>query len=92
VVVDARKPSEYQAEHLEGAVNIALDTINTHVKDVPSSDFYLHCAGGYRSVIMASILKRNGIHSFTNIEKGLAGIRQTQLKLTQFVCPSTILK
>ena len=88
VVVDARKPSEYQAEHLEGAVNIALDTINTHIKDVPSSDFYLHCAGGYRSVIMASVLKRHGIHHFTNVEKGMAGIRQTNLPLTLFVCPN----
>jgi len=52
----------------------------------------LHCAGGYRSVMMGSILKRNGIHSFTNIEKGMAGIRQTKLPLTHFVCPSTLIK
>jgi rhodanese-related sulfurtransferase len=92
VVVDARKPSEYQAEHLEGAVNIALDTVNTHMNEVPNSEFYLHCAGGYRSVIMASVLKRHGIHHFTNVEKGMAGIRQTKLPITQFVCPSTLAK
>jgi rhodanese-related sulfurtransferase len=92
IVIDARKPSEFEAEHLEGAVNIALDTINTHLDEVPKSPFYLHCAGGYRSVMMGSILKRNGIHSFTNIEKGMAGIRQTKLPLTHFVCPSTHIK
>jgi glyoxylase-like metal-dependent hydrolase (beta-lactamase superfamily II)/rhodanese-related sulfurtransferase len=92
IVIDARKPSEFEAEHLEGAVNIALDTINTHLDEVPESPFYLHCAGGYRSVMMGSILKRNGIHSFTNIEKGMAGIRQTKLPLTHFVCPSTLIK
>ncbi|MEY2692621.1 MAG: Hydroxyacylglutathione hydrolase [Bacteroidota bacterium] len=92
VVVDARKPSEFQAEHLEGALNIALDTINYHINEVPNSAFYLHCAGGYRSVIMASVLKRQGIHHFTNVEKGMAGIRQTKLPITQFVCPSTLIK
>ncbi|MEN9323691.1 MAG: Hydroxyacylglutathione hydrolase [Bacteroidota bacterium] len=92
VVVDARKPSEFQAEHLEGALNIALDTINYHINEVPNSAFYLHCAGGYRSVIMASVLKRQGIHHFTNVEKGIAGIRQTKLPITQFVCPSTLIK
>lgn len=91
-VVDARKPSEFEAEHLEGAVNIALDTIQTHLNEVPNTPFYLHCAGGYRSVIMGSVLKRNGFHSFTNIEKGMAGLRQTKLPLTQFVCPSTLAK
>lgn len=92
VVVDARKPSEFQAEHLEGALNIALDTINYHINEVPNFAFYLHCAGGYRSVIMASVLKRQGIHHFTNVEKGIAGIRQTKLPISQFVCPSTLIK
>ncbi len=92
LVVDARKPSEFEAEHLEGALNIALDTINTHFDEVPQTPFYLHCAGGYRSVIMASVLKRKGFHWLTNIEQGMAGIRQTKLPLTQFVCPNTIVK
>jgi glyoxylase-like metal-dependent hydrolase (beta-lactamase superfamily II)/rhodanese-related sulfurtransferase len=92
LVVDARKPSEYEAEHLKGAINIALDTVQSQLKAVPDLPFYLHCAGGYRSVIMGSILKRNGIHSFTNIEKGMAGLRQTNVPLTQFVCPSTLAK
>ena len=90
VVVDARKPGEYQAEHVENAVNIPLDTINTHFSEVPKDDtFYLHCLGGYRSVIMGSILKSRGIHNLINIEKGFNGIKNTAVSVSQFVCPST---
>lgn len=90
VVVDARKPGEYQAEHVENAINIPLDTINSHFTEVPKNEtFYLHCLGGYRSVIMASILKSRGIHNLINIENGMNGIKNTSVKRTQFVCPST---
>ncbi len=90
IVVDARKPSEFDAEHVENALNIPLDTINEHFQSVPKGDdFFLHCAGGYRSVIMASILKSRGIHNLINIEKGMNGIKQTNVSCTQFECPST---
>ena len=57
-VIDARRKSEFEAEHVEGAVNIPLDYVNEHLTDLPQeATYYLHCAGGYRSVIMASILK-----------------------------------
>ncbi len=91
VVVDARKPSEYEAEHVENAINIPLDSINSNFAAVPKNEtFYLHCAGGYRSVIMASILKSRGIHNLINVEKGINGIRNAGVPLTQFVCPSTL--
>jgi hydroxyacylglutathione hydrolase len=91
IVVDARKPSEYDAEHVENAVNIPLDTVNSHLESVPANeDFYLHCAGGYRSVIMASILKSRGFHNLVNVEKGINGIRNTNVPMTHFVCPSTL--
>ena len=91
IIVDARKPSEYEAEHVENSINLPLDTINSHLDLVPKNDkFYLHCAGGYRSVIMASILKSRGFHHFTNVEKGISGIRTTNVPLTVFVCPSTL--
>ena len=91
IVVDARKPSEYDAEHVENAVNLPLDTINSHLDLVPNEEnFYIHCAGGYRSVIMASILKSRGFHHFTNIEKGISGIKNTNVPMTVFVCPSTL--
>jgi rhodanese-related sulfurtransferase len=90
IVIDARKPSEYEAEHVENALNIPLDTINSNLDLVPKNDnFYLHCAGGYRSVIMASLLKSRGFHHFTNIEKGINGIKTTKVPLSLFVCPST---
>ncbi len=91
LIVDARKPSEFEAEHVDNAINIPLDTINTNFSMVPKNEtFYLHCAGGYRSVIMASILKSRGFHNLINVEKGISGIRNTAVKLTHFVCPSTI--
>ncbi len=90
VVVDARKPSEFEAEHVENAINIPLDSINSNFSAVPKDEtFYLHCAGGYRSVIMASILKSRGYHNLINVEKGISGIRNAGISLTQFVCPST---
>ncbi len=93
LVIDARNPGEYQAEHVKDAHNIPLDRINENIENIPVSDeFYLHCAGGYRSVIMASILKLNGIHHFINVEKGMNGIKQTDIPCTQFVCPSTLNK
>jgi hydroxyacylglutathione hydrolase len=91
IIVDARKISEYEAEHVKNALNIPLDTINTNLGSVPKEEnFYLHCAGGYRSVIMGSILKSRGFHHFTNVEKGISGIRNTTIPLTVFVCPSSI--
>lgn len=91
IVVDARKPTEYEAEHIEKAVNIPLDTVNSNLDMVPKNeDFYLHCAGGYRSVIMASILKSRGFHNLINVEKGISGIRNTAVPMTHFVCPSTL--
>ena len=90
IVVDARKPSEFEAEHVENAINLPLDTINENFQSVPKDDnFFLHCAGGYRSVIMASILKSRGIHNLINVEKGMNGIKQTSVPCTSFVCPST---
>lgn len=90
VVVDARKPSEFQAEHVANALNIPLDTLNSNFAAVPKDvDFYLHCLGGYRSVIMAAILKSRGYHQLINVEKGITGIRNAGVPLTDFVCPST---
>ncbi len=89
VVVDARKPGEFEAEHIENAINLPLDNINENFQSVPKGkDFFLHCAGGYRSVIMASILKSRGIHNIINVEKGFSGIKQTNVACTQFACPS----
>jgi glyoxylase-like metal-dependent hydrolase (beta-lactamase superfamily II)/rhodanese-related sulfurtransferase len=82
IILDVRKPSEYDAEHVKNAINLPLDTLNSHLDLVPKEErFYLHCAGGYRSAIMASILKSRGFHHFTNIEKGISGIKTTIVPL-----------
>ncbi len=91
LVIDSRKPSEFEAEHVENAKNIPLDYINDYLAEVPKEEtFYVHCAGGYRSVIWASILKARGYHNMINVEKGMSGIRNTAIPLTNFVCPSTL--
>lgn len=91
IIVDARKPSEFTAERIEKATNIPLDYINDHLAEVPKNDtFYVHCAGGYRSVIWASILKARGYHNMINVAKGMSGIKNTTIPLTHYVCPSTL--
>lgn len=91
IVVDSRKQGEFDAEHVENAILVPLDYINDYLAEVPKDEpFYVHCAGGYRSVIWASIMKARGYHNMINVEKGMAGIRNTDVPLTKFVCPSTI--
>ena len=90
-VFDIRKESEYISEHLDNAINTPLDNINEHLKDFPENNtFYLHCAGGYRSMIAASILKNRGIHNIINIKGGFTALKESGIKISEFVCPSTL--
>jgi hydroxyacylglutathione hydrolase len=90
-IVDVRKESEYEAEHIENAQNKPLDFINDWVNEVKAKDkFYLHCAGGYRSMMAASILKARGIHDFIEIEGGINAISKTNVPLTTYVCPNSL--
>lgn len=83
IVVDSRKPSEFDGGHVINALNIPLDFINDQLAEVPQNEeFFIHCAGGYRSVIMASILKSRGYHNMINVEKGFGGIKNTGVKTT----------
>jgi hydroxyacylglutathione hydrolase len=83
IVVDSRKPGEFEAGHVVDALNIPLDFVNEQLAEVPAEgDFYLHCAGGYRSIIMASILKARGYHNMINVEKGFGAIKNTSVKTT----------
>ena len=89
VVIDVRKPGEFEAEHLESALNIPLDFINEQLASYPKEKhFYMHCAGGYRSMIAASILKMRGYDNFTEIAGGYNAISKTSLPKTTFVCQS----
>jgi rhodanese-related sulfurtransferase len=90
-VFDVRKKTEYQSEHLVGAENTPLDTLNEHLSEFPDNrPFYLHCAGGYRSVIAASILKSRGIHNLVDIGGGFDAIKEAGMKVSDYVCPSTL--
>jgi rhodanese-related sulfurtransferase len=91
--VDIRKESEYSSEHIDEAYSKPLAYINDWIKDVnPKEHFYIHCAGGYRSMIAASILQARGYRNFSEVEGGFKTISQTTLPKTNFVCQSKILK
>lgn len=93
-VVDVRKEGEYEAEHVDGAWHASLQFINQNLaafsKEEPN---YIHCAGGYRSMIAASLLKARGYHNVIDVAGGFNAIKQnTDLKVTDHVCPSTLKK
>ena len=91
-IIDVRKESEYAAEHLDGAYSRPLAYLNDWIKEInPDEHFYLHCAGGYRSMIAASILQARGYRNFTEIEGGFNAIAKTNLPKTDFVCQSKVL-
>jgi rhodanese-related sulfurtransferase len=90
-VFDVRKESEYLSEHMENANNTPLDFLNDHMAEFPKEDtFYVHCAGGYRSVIAASILKSRGIHNLVDIGGGFDQMKNSGYKVTDYVCPTTL--
>ena len=90
-VVDVRKQSEYIAEHIDEAYNRPLAEINEWIKDInPHEHFYLHCAGGYRSMIAGSILQARGYRNFTEVEGGFKAIAETSVPKTDFVCQSKL--
>jgi len=90
-VFDVRKQGEFDLSHLDGATLTPLDFINDHLADFPDHQtFYLHCAGGYRSVIAASILKARGIHNLVEVAGGFKAIKEVGIPVTVEVCPSSL--
>ncbi|MDP5081648.1 MAG: MBL fold metallo-hydrolase [Winogradskyella sp.] len=90
-VLDVRKDGEYLSSHLENVQHFSLDFINEKMSEVTKDKtYYLHCAGGYRSVIAASILKARGFNNLIDIAGGFGAIQKTDLPTTDFVCPSTL--
>jgi hydroxyacylglutathione hydrolase len=90
-VFDVRKPGEYASEHIRSAENTPLDFLNKHITEFPKKgDFFVHCAGGYRSVIAASILKSRGYHNVIDVAGGYDAIRDTTIERIASVCPSTL--
>jgi glyoxylase-like metal-dependent hydrolase (beta-lactamase superfamily II)/rhodanese-related sulfurtransferase len=91
-MLDVRRKSEYDSQHVVGFENFPLDYINQHMAELkPSDTFYLHCKGGYRSLITASILKARGYRNLVNIRGGFDALKETGLEKTDYVCPTTLL-
>ncbi len=92
-ILDVRKSGEHQSMYLnlKGVENFPLDFINDNIHMIDKNKTYhIHCAGGYRSVIAASILKARGFYNLVNIEGGFEELKKTGVKMSDFVCPSTI--
>jgi rhodanese-related sulfurtransferase len=90
-VLDVRKPTEHDAERVKDAVNYPLDFIRGNVDELDKDkEYFVHCKGGYRSMIASSILKANGIHNIVEIEGGMDAIVKTDTPTTVYVCPSTL--
>jgi len=92
-VLDVRKESEFVSEHVIDAENLPLDFINDNMDKVDDNKkYYVHCAGGYRSVIFESILKSRGFHNLVDIAGGFNAIKDdTNIPVSEYVCPSTLL-
>ncbi|MBU2920001.1 MBL fold metallo-hydrolase [Winogradskyella psychrotolerans] len=90
-ILDVRKDGEYQSSHIIDAQHLSLDFINEKMNEVSKDKtYYVHCAGGYRSVIAASILKARGYDKLIDVDGGYNAIKETDIKTTDFVCPSTL--
>jgi len=90
-IVDVRKASEYESEHVVSALNFPLSKINDHLGELPTQgQFFIHCAGGYRSVIAASILKARGVHNIIDVAGGMKDIRSEKISCTTNACSSKV--
>ncbi|MFN8152845.1 MAG: MBL fold metallo-hydrolase [Bacteroidia bacterium] len=93
VILDVRKKSEHDSQHIVNALNAPLDFVNDSMTKVNRNvTNYVHCAGGYRSVIFCSILKARGFENLVNVQGGFKEINESGLfKTTEFVAPTTML-
>lgn len=92
MLFDVRKYSEFHSEHVIGAENIPLNQINEYLSTFPKDrPFILHCEGGYRSMIAASILKQRGWDNFVDVDGGFEEIKQTSVHVSEYICPTTLL-
>jgi glyoxylase-like metal-dependent hydrolase (beta-lactamase superfamily II)/rhodanese-related sulfurtransferase len=88
-ILDVRRQSEYNSEHLADAVNMPLDSINNNMQQLDKSKtYYVHCAGGYRSMIFISILRARGYYNLVNVQGGFKVIKESgAFRVTDYICP-----
>lgn len=93
LILDVRKKSEYDSEHVLDALNAPLDYINESMLLVQKDKtYFVHCASGYRSMIFVSILKARGYNNLIEVAGGFKAIKESeQFPITDYVCPSTLL-
>jgi glyoxylase-like metal-dependent hydrolase (beta-lactamase superfamily II)/rhodanese-related sulfurtransferase len=92
-ILDVRKNSEYQSEHILNATNAPLDYINESMLKIDKAKtYFVHCAGGYRSMIFASILRARGYDNLIDVDGGFKAIKDSEkFQVSAYVCPSTLL-
>ncbi len=92
-VLDVRRKSEYDSEHVVGVENLPLESLNDNMARIDrTKTYYAHCAGGYRSMIALSILRARGFDNLVDVAGGFAAIKATgKLALSEYVCPTTLL-
>jgi len=92
-ILDVRKNSEYLSEHVVDAENAPLDYINDSMLKVDKNKtYYVHCAGGYRSMVFNSILRARGYDNLIDVAGGFKAIKESEkFKVTDYVCPTTLL-
>ena len=92
-ILDVRKKSEFLSEHIEEADNAPLDVINESMSRIDrNKPYYVHCAGGYRSMIFVSILRARGFDNLIDVKGGFKAIKESNLfKVSDYICPSTLL-
>lgn len=92
-ILDVRKKSEHFSEHIINAENAPLDTVNDAMSSLnKDATYYVHCAGGYRSMIFTSILRSRGFHNLVDVKGGFKAIKESGLfSVSDYVCPSTML-
>lgn len=92
-IIDVRKKSEYLSEHLVDAENAPLDFINDSMAQIDKNKtYYVHCAGGYRSMIFNSILRARGYDNLIDVKGGFKALKESgKFKVSDYVCPSSLL-
>jgi hydroxyacylglutathione hydrolase len=92
-ILDVRRKSEFESEHILGAENAPLDYINDNMSLIDKEKtYYVHCAGGYRSMIFNSILRARGFENLIDVKGGFTAIKNSEkFEISDYVCPSTLL-
>ena len=92
-LLDVRKKSEYDSEHVADAENVPLDYINDNMVQIDKNKpYYVHCAGGYRSMIFTSVLRARGYENLIDVAGGFKALKESgKFRITDYVCPTTML-